>query len=119
VPLIENGRTSPDDPALGVILSEYMQPLLAADVDTIILGCTHFPHIAGAVASLAPGVTLVDAGRETAARCAASLPLKRSGRAGSIRCFVSDTPDNFTVIAERFLGQPLANPAVRVEIEEY
>jgi glutamate racemase len=119
VPLIENGRTGPDDPVLNTILAEYLEPLLAKNVDTLILGCTHYPHIMDAIASQAPGTALVDAGREAALRCAALMPHTTSENTGKSRFFVSDTVDNFSSAAERFLGQPLQNPVERVEIEEY
>ena len=119
VPLIENGKISSHDPILQAVLTEYLEPLLAAGVDTIILGCTHYPHITEALSALAPGVTLIDAGRETALRCASRLACAPSENTGKTRFFVSDTVENFVQAAERFLGQPLQSPAERIEIEEF
>jgi glutamate racemase len=119
VPLVENGRTDPADPALNIILQEYLEPLLSKNVDVIILGCTHYPLIADAVTALAPGVSLIDAGRETAVYCAGTLPPANPEQTGTVRFYVSDTADNFSAIAERFLGQSLSGSVERIEIEDY
>lgn len=65
-PMIEHGATAAD-PALCRAVETYCQPLLAASVDTVILGCTHFPLVAGVFARvLGPKVSLIDSGAEAA-----------------------------------------------------
>ena len=63
VPLVESGRTSPEDAALRAAAKEYAAPLLAAGTDTVVLGCTHYPIIRRAIrAALGPDVALIDSG---------------------------------------------------------
>lgn len=72
-PMIEHGAT-PEDPALVAAVTEYCRPLRQAGIDTLVLGCTHFPLIASLFARLlGPTVTLIDSGAEAAAAAAESL----------------------------------------------
>ncbi|MEG2939531.1 MAG: aspartate/glutamate racemase family protein, partial [Oscillospiraceae bacterium] len=50
VPLVENGRIETSDAILKIAVEEYLEPLRTAQVDTLILGCTHYPIIADAIA---------------------------------------------------------------------
>ena len=75
-------------------------------IDTLILGCTHYPPFKSAIRSvLGRRVTLIDSGEATArglARALRSNPGPR-GR-GSLRCYVSDIPRQFEAVGRRFLG---------------
>ncbi|MDO5695672.1 MAG: glutamate racemase [Eubacteriales bacterium] len=65
VPLIEAGETTGS--ALEAVLRMYLEPLMSADIDTLILGCTHYPLVADRIrAIVGPAVTLVDPARHTA-----------------------------------------------------
>ena len=65
-PMIEHGA-GPDDPALAAAVAEYCQPLLQSGVDTVVLGCTHYPFAAKAISRvLGCGVALLDGGDGTA-----------------------------------------------------
>jgi len=109
VPLIEEGWI-----AHGVtraVAEEYLQEVRAASLESLILGCTHYPLIAPLLTDLmGPGVTLVDSGAE-AARAVAALLRERgqlsSNGAPSHHFFISDEPRNFTRIAQSFLGREL------------
>ena len=119
VPLVEEGRP-PDDPIVRLALREYLAPLAAAGVGTVVLGCTHYPLLAGAMADvLGPDVTLVDSAEAVAARVAERLEadghLAAAGR-GNTRFFVSDHPDRFRIVGSRFLGTP-AEPVTLVPPE--
>lgn len=110
VPLVESGWISPEDPVTKAMVARYMEPIKAAGVDTLILGCTHFPLLAPAIRQeLGESVTLIDSGRETAIRC--STILKEQGltapeeHKGTCHFFVSDRPEGFTQVAESFLGR--------------
>lgn len=122
VPLVENGRFQKGDRVTKLVLEEYLGPLLAGGADTLILGCTHYPLLRELVAELAPGVTLINPGAETARAVAAALReqglAEAEGHPG-IRCFVSDDPASFALHAEQFLGFPLSHPVERVEIDRY
>ena len=94
-----------------------------AGVDTLILGCTHYPLIAPIIADLmGPEVALIDPGRETAlaARDAlASAGLLREGRAGTARYYVSDTTESFAQLSDWFLGEYAGGPVTRISVDGY
>ena len=67
VPLVENGRFRPGDVVIETVAREYLEPLRDTGLDTLILGCTHYPLLVEVIAAImGPGVTLVDAGEESA-----------------------------------------------------
>lgn len=124
VPLVENGRTQPGDVVIETVCAEYLAPFRGAGVDTLILGCTHYPLIAGVIgAFMGPGVTLVDVGAACARSVAGELRekdlLAPDGAAGECRCYVSDTVDGFSVLASRFLGRDVTGCVERVDIDKY
>lgn len=116
VSLVESGWIDPADEVAIAMVRRYMAPIKAAGVDTLILGCTHFPLLAPIIqAELGDDVTLIDSGRETAIHCAAVLTQRNAladKRNGQCRFFVSDRPEGFTRTAETFLGR-----SVREEVE--
>ena len=112
VPLVEEGRTS-QDPLVRLALREYLAPLAEAGVGTVVLGCTHYPLLAGAIAEvLGPGVTLVDSAEavalEVASRLAADGAAETHGP-GEVRFIVSDNPERFRQVGARFLGEPVGS----------
>jgi glutamate racemase len=106
VPLAEEGWTDPADDLVRGVVRRYLEPLRAERVDTLVLGCTHYPLLKAAIAAELPGVTLVDSAETVAAEVKALLP-GISGRAGSHRFLVTDTPEKFLAVAGRFLGRPV------------
>ncbi len=94
-----------------LILREYLDPLMAAGVDTVVLACTHYPLLKPlAQKILGPGVVLVDSAENAAAALARTLDetgLGRPRRAepGHIAIRVTDLPPQFPRLAERFLGE--------------
>ncbi|HUU90666.1 MAG TPA: glutamate racemase [Phycisphaerae bacterium] len=110
VPLVEEGR-SPGDRLVRLALEEYLAPLGQAGVGTVVLGCTHYPLLADAIAEvLGPDVALVDSAeavaREVASRLAAQGAAEADGP-GEDRFFVSDNPERFREVGARFLGEPV------------
>lgn len=113
VPLIEEGWL--DDPVTAEVARRYLEPLLAHDIDTLVLGCTHYPLIAPLIAGIAgPGVVLVDSAAAVSDRVAAELahrgllavaphPPEADG-AGDHFC-VTDASQRFERIAGAFLGR--------------
>lgn len=104
---VEAGDTS--SPTLRAAAEGYLAPLLAADVDTLILGCTHYPMLAGLLRSVVgPDVALVSSAEETAKDVYAALvdaDLLRADPtppAHEFRC--TGDPATFRAIAERFVG---------------
>lgn len=103
VPMAEEGLEN--SVAARAMLKEYLAPLQAKKIDTLILGCTHYPPFRRALRSvLGPRVRLVDSGEATARRLARALGESARGGRGSLRCYVSDIPRQFEAIGTRFLG---------------
>ena len=124
VPLVENGFIDRNDEVVKLIVARYMAPLKEAKVDTVILGCTHYPILKDAISDfMGEGVTLIDSGKETALYTKKVLQenglTNNSGKDGVAQFFVSDTPDNFEKIASLFLSKDMNNCAKRINIEEY
>ena len=108
VPLVENGWIGADDPVAIHTVRRYLTAIKEAGVDTLILGCTHFPLLAPVIQQeLGEDVTLIDSGHETALLCAKLL--EQNGQQtdqtqGCCHFFVSDQPEGFSQVAEIFLG---------------
>ncbi len=124
VPLVENGFTDPDDIIVKSVVERYVTPLLKKQVDTLILGCTHYPILKSAIAkAMGTSVTLIDSGRATANYTAELLReknlLRDETKHGSCKFFVSDTPENFENLAGIFLGKNIENQVTQIQIEEY
>ena len=124
VPLVENGRTRRGDVVIETVAREYLAPLQDAGVDTLILGCTHYPLLTDIVGDImGPEVTLVDAGEESAFELKRTLKERDQradpDRAGTAEFFVSDQPENFAQMASIFLGEDLHHAARRIDIERY
>ena len=121
VPLVENGRVRPGDVVIETVAREYLAPLREKDIDTLILGCTHYPIIRDVIADImGPGVALIDTGGEAAAELAAILrardALSAGTREGTCRCFVTDSVEGFNESAGRFLGGGVINGTQRVSL---
>ena len=122
VPLVENGWIEPDNEATLAAARRYLAPLADKRVDTLILGCTHFPLLAPVISKIVgPDVALVDSGSACATLCADRLErdgaLNRTKRAGMCRFYVSDLPDDFTHVARMFLGREVDGDTERVDME--
>ncbi len=114
VPLIEEGWI--EHPVTRQVADEYLLELRNAGLESMILGCTHYPLIAPLIAGLmGPAVTLVDSGAE-AARAVATMLHERGQLApagdAQQRFYLSDEPRNFTRIAQGFLGRALPPPTI-------
>lgn len=110
VPLAEEGWT--DGAVVDQIAAIYLEPFQAAKVDTLILGCTHYPLLRASIATAAgPSVTLVDTAEETVRDVTARLDQlglrAASSGPGARQFYVSDVPAQFERIGSRFLGQPI------------
>jgi len=110
VPLAEEGWT--DHKATEHIAKEYLFPLTLEKIDTLILGCTHYPLLKDVISKvLHQTVTLIDSGEATAGavtRLLDELSLKNTSKLKpNLQFFVSDVPFKFTEVGERFLGQRL------------
>jgi glutamate racemase len=110
VPLVEEGWLEGDVPRLAV--ERYLARLAPAGVDTLVLGCTHYPMLRPVIeqvarASLGPDSRVVDSAEATAHELVTFLDergMLREGGEGSLQLLVTDRPQMFADVASRFLG---------------
>jgi glutamate racemase len=112
VPLAEEGWT--DNQVARLTAQNYLQELKDASVDTLVMGCTHYPLLKTIIAEvMGPYVKLVDSAAETARTVAEILAQKKLLRPisenGNHHYFVSDIPAGFIRIGNRFLGGRLGD----------
>lgn len=115
VPMVEEGFIDQNDPLPLTVCQRYLTPLKEQGVDTLILGCTHFPLLAPIIQKvMGQEVTLIDSGLATATHVAGVLKeanlLNPQTQVGTQEYFVSDRAETFCDIAGRFLGREI--PAV-------
>lgn len=109
VPLVEEGLL--DHRITDMVLKEYTTPLVSEGIDTLVLGCTHYPLLKNALSKiLGRGIRLIDSAESTAGEVASILDAKglRSDNLQEQNSFyVSDIPLKFQEIAQRFLGKTI------------
>lgn len=120
VPLVEEGWLAGEITELA--LKGYLKEILNSNVDTLILGCTHYPLLNKTIQKIAgPDVKLIDSGFETAKIVKDLLTennlLNKGGKKDDDEFYVSDIPQKFEEIGSRFLGAPLKN-VKRIDLEE-
>jgi glutamate racemase len=108
VPLVENGITNENDPVAMEIVRRYLEEFKNKNIDTLILGCTHYPMLKQVIRKFLPSnITFVDSGKETA-KFTANILLKKdllnsSKKPGKYNFFISDEVSIFKEQAKRFL----------------
>ena len=110
VPLIESDRI--DDPYTLQVAKQYLQPLIDENIDTLVLGCTHYPHLSRVLRQILPAqVTLVNPAAYVVKAAGQELDLmglrcldNQYGYAET-RFFVSGEPDRFAQVSRRWLGK--------------
>ena len=111
VPLVENGRFQRNDKVVRIILDEYLEPLHRENIDTLVLGCTHYPLLKEAVQACLPDVNIISSGEASTDTLRELLTrhnlLNDTKERGEHRYFVSDDAATFTENAEIFLGRSL------------
>ena len=122
VPLVENGRTDADDVAALAIAEDYLKELREAGIDTLILGCTHYPLLRGVISKvIGPDVTLIDSGAETAKLVARDLRsremLSPSAANGEVKYYITDGVDSFSKMASRFLESEVLGKVKQITLE--
>jgi len=122
VPIVENGCT--DDEIAYHVCKKYLDEILKENVDTIILGCTHYPLLTEVIGDImGEQVTLVDAGCESA--YAVKRLLRKNDAAapyeaeGCASFYASDRAADFERLASNFLQEDIAHSAQQINIEAY
>ena len=123
VPLVENGRFRPGDTVIETVAREYLTPLRDTGIDTLILGCTHYPLLTEVIGRvMGSGVTLINAGAEAARALQETLQsgdMLAAEQVGDATLYASDQPSDFGVMASRFLQEELKKPVLPVDIDRY
>lgn len=121
VPLVENGYSSGE--VAHIIAEDYLAPIKAEGVDTLIMGCTHYPLLRNEIQKImGDGVTLIDAGAQAAIAAKKLLTEqdKLCDRAiGTAQYYVSDTPDGFAELGSIFLDNNIGGNVKKIDIEKY
>ncbi len=121
VPIVEEGWT--DDPITEMIAERYLSSLREKGIDTLVLGCTHYPLLKPVLSKvMGNSVRLIDSAIETARQIhdiLASLSLLNS-TSGAVRheFYVTDSPEKFLSVGERFLGKKIEHiAATKLDME--
>ncbi len=120
VPMVEEGRVSGE--VAEMVACDYLSGLAPLGVDTLVLGCTHYPPLKGVIEkTVGPAVSIVDSATETARAVKALLEEKSLASAtpgGRVEFFASDNPERFRRLAAIFLG-PTSCSVTLVEPEDF
>ncbi len=122
VPLVENGYTRGEVARL--IVEEYLTPIKDAGVDTLILGCTHYPLLRDEIQKfMGENVTLVNSGASAALEAKEILEknnmLCDEDKCGTVKYYVSDTVDGFEELGSAFLERNIGGDVKKIDIEKY
>lgn len=110
VPLAEEGWI--DNDIAFSVAEKYLEPLKRRGIDTLVLGCTHYPLLKGVIKEImGNGVSLIDSAQETAKEVEEMLRekglLRKQFNRGRHKYFVTDAPEKFISLGKRFLGLPI------------
>lgn len=115
VPLVEEGWNDSD--ATRIIAAEYLAPFSHDEVDTLVLGCTHYPLLKRVIGeTIGRTVRLIDSAEETAAdtrRMLEEHDLVNPGASPTYRFIASDDPAQFLLLGQRFFGDALERVEIR------
>ncbi len=120
VPFVEEGWLEGE--VISKVAEAYLESFKTFKVDTLILGCTHYPLLTKIIQkTVGSKVCLVNSAEETAreaSRLMIKLKITQSGASSSdMKFYVSDEPEQFRILGERFLGHPI--PSVAKVAEHY
>lgn len=124
VSLVEAGWIDRDDCVTIETAKRYLRPMIESEVDTLILGCTHFPVLSDIIKDImGEGTTLINASQVTAAAAAGYLRkhnmLSDNQAKGEYKYYVSDRTESFYKTASYLLGKPLDGELEHINIDKY
>ncbi|MEL6334685.1 MAG: glutamate racemase, partial [Cyanobacteria bacterium J06626_26] len=106
VPLIEKSRI--DDPYTRAVATDYLKPLMAANIDTLVYGCTHYPHLAPLMDQiLPPSITVINPANSLVSAMTKELDilgLRNNGSKLDIDFYVSGDPKQFAEVSGQWIG---------------
>ncbi len=116
VPLAEEGWK--DHPVTTLTIKEYLNPLLDEEIDTLVLGCTHYPILKESIQKVVGNnIVLVDSAEAISQQLYEILPDKENEGTGENHFFVSDNEDKFRQIASRILNTKISK-LIKVKLGE-
>ena len=122
VTLVQEGYIEEDNFITNNVCREYLAPIKAFGVDTLILGCTHFPIISKIIQNImGDDVTLIDAGYETALevkKILGMLDIERDAPRDKVEFYVTGRPEEFNRVANIFLGEGSDARAILADIKD-
>lgn len=123
VPLVENGFFGKDNKVARLVAEQYLEPLKKEGVDTLILGCTHYPILQDVIADyMGENVELISSGSEAAKFACAYLTrqdmLTERKTGGEVLFYSSDSTEMFKENAESFLGEKIKGNVEKVDTDE-
>ncbi len=121
VPLVENGYANSE--VTEIIAREYLEEIKEKDIDTLILGCTHYPLLREVIQKImGEGIKLIDSGA-TAAQGAYELlnnaDMLSDKQISKYKYFVSDSTEDFAKLGSMFLSKPICENTEKIDIEKY
>ena len=119
VPLVENGRFSIDDEVANLVVKEYLQEMRNHNIDTLILGCTHYPILSDIISKfMGENVRLVDPGKVTAEYMLKNMEHSEEKEA---KCsyYVTDDVESFAKNAKIFLDEEILSNTNLIDILDY
>lgn len=124
VPLVESGFIAPNNPIVTLAIEHYLENMVKNKIDTLILGCTHYPIIREAISNvIGSDIHIIDSGRETALYSVNLLKnadlLNATNTQRKCSFFVSDSIENFSNVAKLFLGSGVDYNVSKVNIETF
>ena len=113
VPLVENGRFQPGDPVIEIVAREYLEEMRSTDMDTLILGCTHYPLVEENINRLYPQLKLVDPAEQMARTVGRYLEEKglvndQPGQ-GKLDIFTTGSTEEYTMKAAKVGLDPVTS----------
>ena len=122
VPLVENGCLN--DEIAYLAAKKYLLPLKDKEIDTLILGCTHYPLLSEVIADImGKDVALIDPGEHMAVYVEELLKKDhtqtKSEQKGNFSYYVSDSVQDFSKVGSLFLGQDITEQVKKIDIEQY
>lgn len=124
VPLVENGRINRGDIMIETAIKEYLEPIKAKGVDTLILGCTHYPLLNDVIEDyMGNAVNLISPGAETAYYVDRLLKAEdisaEKGRKSSYKYYVTDSVEGFSSAASLFLNTDVRGEVSKTDLSIY
>lgn len=121
VPIVEEGWA--ESKVSRIIAEEYLKPLKESGVDTLVMGCTHYPLLTGIVGDvMGSGVKLINPAEATAVKLREILVenamQNEENRTAACRYYVSDNPGRFSKVGSNFLSRDITE-IIKIDIEKY